>query len=48
MSGDNKEMSSNKNGAVRKKLCYTSLISFNILHWPRGFVNGEKQKIQMM
>lgn len=33
-------MSSSKNGAVRNKLCQTSLISFNILYWPRGFVNG--------
>lgn len=33
-------MSSSKNGAVRNKLCQISLISFNILSWPRGFENG--------
>lgn len=39
-SGPNKERSSHKNGAVMNKLCQTSLISFNILKWPTGFVDG--------
>lgn len=41
-SGHNKEMSSSKNGAVRNKLCQTSLISFNILYLPKGFVSGRE------
>lgn len=35
-------MSSSKNGAVRNKLCQTSLTPFKILYWPRDFVNGEE------
>lgn len=45
-SRDNKEMSSSKNGAVRRTLCQSSLISFNILRWPGGFVNrGEVSEV---
>lgn len=40
-SGDSKAVSSSKNGAVRNKLCHTSLISFNTLCWPGNFVNRE-------